>query len=86
VKKLPIKTERVDLPQFYEDEISHIRKRTFVMSCDSCTIYQNRGIAGCKSLGYCKFSKLYDELNKDFTPLRKSEIVKIMMKGYNNPR
>ena len=56
------------------------------MSCDSCTIYQNRGIAGCKSLGYCKFSKLYDELNKDFTPLRKSEIVKIMMKGYNNPR
>ncbi len=80
------KPEKIYYSPFYEDEISHIKKRRFVMSCDSCTIYQNKGIAGCKSLGYCKFSRLYEELNKDYSELQRMRIVTIMMSGYNNPR
>ena len=86
MKVLPIKTEKVYLEQFYVDEISHIKKMVGIMPCDWCTIYQNRGIAGCKSLGYCKWQVESNKINKSFTSLRKKEILDKVCSGYKNPR
>ncbi|MBP3616054.1 MAG: hypothetical protein J6J27_04060 [Alphaproteobacteria bacterium] len=80
------KPKKIYYSPFYKDKTSHIKKRRFIINCDSCTIYQNKGVSGCKSLGYCKFSKFYEELNKDYSELQRMRIVTIMMSGYNNPR
>lgn len=86
MKVLNIKTQKVFLPQFYEDEVTGIKKRNFVMRCKDCRIFQVKGGAGCKSLGYCQFSKNYDSAGKEYSEQQRLRTAQILMSGYNNPR
>ncbi len=72
---------------FYKDDATNIKKRSFVMQCRNCIVYQKNNLASrCKNLGYCKFSKFYDEMNDCYSDEQKMRTVKIMMSSYNRPR
>ncbi len=86
VRVLDIKTEKVFLPQFYKDEATGIMKRSFVMRCKDCTIFQTKGGAACRGLGYCRFSKNYEDGGKSYSEQQRLRYAKILMDGYNNPR
>ncbi len=81
-----IVTEKVYCSEFYKDEVTGILKRNFVMRCADCTIFQTKGSAGCKSVGYCQFSMNYDKASKEMSSEQRLRNAQILKEGYNNPR
>ena len=72
---------------YYKDDATNIKKHAFVMRCRNCMIYQkNNSASKCRGLGYCRFSKFYDEMNDCYSDLQKMRTVRIMMSSYNRPR
>ncbi|MBR1544971.1 MAG: hypothetical protein IJ638_03455 [Alphaproteobacteria bacterium] len=80
------KTGVIMVPLYYVDLKTHVKKYSFIMRCEHCTIFQNKFYKQCEHEGVCKFSKIYDGLNKEYSEMQRQRTLKIMMSGYFRPR
>ena len=81
-----VESKKVECPEFYDDEETGIKKHSFIIRCSNCSIHQRRKSKQCNNDGYCRFSKLFDEINAEFSEKQRVRIVSIIMSGYNKPR
>lgn len=78
-----IESKTIICHEFYKDELSGIRKHSFIIKCSNCSIHKRKKITECEKLRYCKFSKFYDEMSDSFSREQKIRTVSIIMSGYN---
>ena len=74
-------TKIVRYPLYKIDRITKIKKRTFIMNCENCSIFLSGEHKECKEKG-CKFQRQYNTINPEFTEDTKLRIIKIYMESY----
>ena len=64
------------------DKNTKIKKASFIINCENCSIFQKMNrFQQCKDEG-CKFDNFYKSLNSQLTLTQKMRIVKIHMDSY----
>lgn len=74
-------TITIRYPLYKIDPVTKIKKRSFIMNCENCSIFLGGYHIDCKKRG-CKFQRVYKSFNPEISEDQKLRIMQIYMSGY----
>ncbi len=74
-------TITIRYPLYKRDPRTKIKKRSFIMNCENCSIFLGGYHIDCTKRG-CKFQRQYDSINPELSDYTKLRLMHIYMNGF----